>query len=71
MKKHHIGMPIEHDREDAALDTALAQSFPASDPVAINCPVAVALAYKRVALLPWRRSILRSFLNLKARKKSS
>jgi hypothetical protein len=70
MNKHRINKSIEHDRLDAALDAALAESFPASDPVAISCPVAVAPAYSRADVLPWKRLIRGSFLKFKARKKS-
>lgn len=39
-------------RQDVALDEALAESFPASDPVAISFPQAVTLAVKKPTVSP-------------------
>ena len=69
MTKPHANMSIDSDRLDAALDVALAESFPASDPVAISCTAVVAPVYKRMAVLPWKKIIRRSFLKFKARTK--
>jgi hypothetical protein len=70
MNKHRTSMSIGHDHLDAALDAALAESFPASDPVVISFPAAVAPETTGIAALPWKRSIKRSFPTFKARKKS-
>lgn len=56
MNKNHPGMSTRDESLEAALDAALAESFPASDPIAINCAVAVALPPARAAVRPWKRS---------------
>ncbi len=54
MNKNRTDTPIGFDHADAALDAALEESFPASDPVAISFPNAVDLAPKRIIARPWR-----------------
>ena len=58
------------DRLEAALDAALAQSFPASDPTAISCQVVVASPPIRTAVLRWKRSNRRGFPDFRAKRKS-
>lgn len=59
----------EQERRDASLDEALGFTFPASDPVALNCSLIAFLATKRKQLRitidffkharkPWKRSSL-------------
>jgi hypothetical protein len=60
MNKIHTDIQHGIDHMDAALDAALAESFPASDPVAINFAAAVDQAPKRIARLPWRISAWKS-----------
>jgi hypothetical protein len=58
------------DHQEAALDAALAESFPASDPIAISCPLAVASPPAKIVMLPWKRSSRRSLLYFGARRKT-
>jgi len=54
MKTNNTDVRHGNDHQDAALDAALAESFPASDPVAISFPAAVRLASKRIVARSWR-----------------
>jgi hypothetical protein len=52
MNKYHPDSPLGLAHSDAALDEALAESFPASDPIAISFPRAVGLAGQERDIAP-------------------
>jgi hypothetical protein len=60
--RKHTPIPIGIDRMDAALDEALEESFPASDPIAISCTSAVARVFDKPIAPPWKRTRRGSFL---------
>jgi hypothetical protein len=65
MNKNDPGSSREAAHIDAALDEALAQSFPASDPVAVSFPGAVDLAPGEVDAPPEKKPFRRRSPHLK------